>query len=308
MDRFEVSANEIRWIDIVASSADEVKSVGQEFGLHPQAVTDCFEHGHLPKYERFPEVDFLIVRSFFEETAGKWCSIESLSRKVAIFVGQKFVLTVRTKSHPLFDELRSRGDLIIKDGRGRFLAYLLTKISNTYRVPLESYADQLEEMEFSTLGEGRDIKSLKLKNVYRLKRTLTMMKRLLHMNHDPINEIGESFEGADAPYFRNAEEHSVSLLQRADDLVEGLSHLISINISLASHRTNEASQKTNDIMRILTVISVIFMPLNFIVGIYGMNFHSIPELSWRYGYFYALSLLATVGLSIAWYFKKRRWF
>ena len=235
------------------------------------------------------------------------CStLHELTRKVAIFYGNDFLITIHRTEQPFLTEIiKEYQDTHPPDGtderRKGFLPRLLIYIVNgaiaTYQKPLEDAETAIDMFEATVFGE-HEFTGL-LRRIYLVKRRVTLMRRMLSHTLDSVKKLVPGSEPT-APLYQDLRENAESMHFYADELLEDVNNLLSIQLALASHRTNE-------VVRVLTVFSVFFLPLTFIVGIYGMNFEYMPELRERWGYPAAMAGMGFVTLVIYLWFRRRGW-
>lgn len=292
-------APDLEWLDVTAPTPEELSGLAESYRLHPLALQDCLDPEHLPKFERHPEATFVIVRAYDEEGAPDGVTIQQITRKVALFAGPGFLLTIHRKAMPFFDAFKSAwaGRALGGDGFERVLVELIGAVVATYQEPLAQAEQVLDDFE-EALFDGKRA-AAGLEEIHLVKRRVTLIKRTLWQTQAVVQGLHPSSEGY-SPIYQDLRESIESLHAYADELQQNVSNLQAIQLSVASHRTNE-------VMRILTVFSAFFLPLTFIVGIYGMNFRRMPELEWSLGYPVTLALMAAVCLGIYLWFRHRGW-
>jgi magnesium transporter len=294
------------WVDLIAPTEEELARVAQQYGLHATAVQDCLDPEHLPKQEQFEDHTFVILRAWDETSGGPSTTVQELTRKVAIFTGPKFLLTIHRKDQPWLAALREKfrangtgvsGSATPEALPTRVLTSLLNAVIDTYTKPLEQIERRLDAFEglvFSGLEFAGELREIHL-----LKRQVTLIKRLLWRTVDVVQRMSPP-SGRAAPLYRDVQDNAESSHFYADELLDDVNTLLNIQLALASHRTGE-------VMRVLTVFSVFFLPLTFIVGVYGMNFAHMPELRSRWGYPSVLAAMGLVTLAIFLWFRRRGW-
>jgi magnesium transporter len=294
------------WVDVVNPSPGELAEVARQYNLHPTSVEDSLDPEHLPKYERIGTTTFIIVRAMDTAAPPDCSSVHEMTRKVAIFYGQEFLITIHRSEQPfltaIIDEYVSasppRGTPERRKGfMPRLLIDLINGAINTYEKPLAAAESSIDAFEATVFGE-HDFTSL-LRRIYLEKRRVTQMRRMLSHTRDAVQKLVPASEPT-APLYQDLRENAESMHFYADELVDDVNNLLSIQLSLASHRTNE-------VVRVLTVFSVFFLPLTFIVGVYGMNFQHMPELREHWGYPAVLAGMALVTLAIYVWFRRRGW-
>jgi magnesium transporter len=294
------------WVDVVHPTPQELAEMARRYNLHPTSVEDSLEPEHLPKYERIGTTTFIIVRAMDEHAALDCSSVHEMTRKVAIFYGPEFLITIhRTEQRfltQLMEEYRSaKPPEGSSEQRKGYLPRLLINLINgaigTYEKPLTAAESAIDAFEATVFGEHEFTELLR--RIYLEKRRVTQMRRMLSHTLDAVQKLVPASEPT-APHFQDLRENAQSMHFYADELVDDVNNLLSIQLALASHRTNE-------VVRILTVFSVFFLPLTFIVGVYGMNFEFMPELKERWGYPAALGGMGVLTLVIYLWFRGRGW-
>ena len=293
------------WLDLVNPTRVELAGVARQYGLHPMTVEDSLEPEHLPKYERIGNTTFIIVRAFDEASPRDCATLHEMTRKVAIFYGADFLITIHRTEQPFLTALMEKHRTAAPpDGTERrkgFLPRLVIDLMNgavaTYEKPLQDAETAIDSFEATVFGE-HELTGL-LRKIYLVKRRVTLMRRMLSHTLDAVKKLVPASEPT-APLYQDLRENVESTHFWAEELLEDVSNLLSMQLALASHRTNE-------VVRILTVFSVFFLPLTFIVGIYGMNFQFMPELRERWGYPAVMIAMGFVTLVIYLWFRKRGW-
>lgn len=283
------------WTDLVDPSLEELNELASKYKLHPALVKDCLQPDHLPKYERMENYSFIIFRIHTDNNVAEADTVQLLTHKIAIFYGEKFLLTIHRREHEFIKPLRDLACSGKCESSRELLNALISACLNTYDAPLAKLAksvDYFEEIVFL-----RPKKVPLLKGLYYLKRKIDLLKRMLILSFEIIDAI-DSTEGD--VNTRDIRDQYVKFQNMFDSLAENIHQLLAIYFSASS-------QKTNEIMRVLTILSVFFMPLTFIVGIYGMNFDVMPELHWKIGYPGVMGLMVVVTISIYFWFKRKGW-
>lgn len=293
------------WIDVVSPTSEELKEISKIYSLQSHQIEDCMEPEHLPKYEKIGKTSFIIVRYFDETCSLESTSIQSMTRKLAVFIGDRFLVSIHRQQPnflvPLLEEYKGKKDTVFLQ---QALFEVFASAVETYYKPLEAIELNIHAFEEAILKSQKSLTTWDV--VFRTKCRLNVIKRLLWHTSDAIQKFVPYTE-ANLPAKQDLCERIDKLRFFADSLIEDLDSLLNIQMSLESHRSTEASQRTNDIMRTLTIFSAFFLPLNFIVGIYGMNFEFMPELKWKYGYATILLLLLSIAFGIFVWFWKSGW-
>jgi magnesium transporter len=300
------------WLDIVNPSREELSGIAEKYGLHTISVKDCLQPEHLPKFEAFETHNFIILRAWDEAAPTGGATVQEVTRKLAVFQGDSFLITIHRTEQGWLSTLEERlaTNLVEKrrtknerDGASLYvLSQLLEGAVETYLKPLETVEARLDSFEQKVFVE-RTIGSRhfrgELREIRSAKRQVTLAKRLLWRMVDVAHRLTPN-AGKLVPVFRDVQENIESYHFYADELLDDANTLLNVQLSLASHRSGE-------VMRVLTLFSAFFLPLTFIVGIYGMNFEFMPELRARWGYPAVLIAMAIVSLSIYVWFRRRGW-
>jgi len=291
-----VGRRRVVWINVEGlGDADTVRTLGEIFKLHPLALEDVINTHQRPKVERYGEELFVVARELRLNDRLE-------SEQFSLFLGPGFVLSFDEKQGDVFDPVRER----IRRSSGRlrergadFLAYaLIDALIDSYFPMLESFGDRLEEIEdrLVTRPRRQDLSSL-----HDIKRDLLMFRRAVWPTREALAGLTREEHSVIAPdtriFLRDCYDHCVQIIDLIETYREVCSDLADLYLSSASHRLSE-------VMKVLTIISTIFIPLTFLAGVYGMNFDrgsgplSMPELGWRHGYmaFWLVSGVIALGL------------
>ena len=286
-----------RWIDIVNPSLAELQNVAAEFSLHPTSVQDFLDPDHLPKVEEFEHFLFIITRIYDQEQKHDADTIQEVSRKIAIFCGKDFIITIHRSEQPFLAILHEKNVLQNKCKNVMHLLYLImNKVIQSYEQTEDLLAAEIDFYESKIFLKSR-VPNL-LKNLYQIKRKSSVISRILFLSKSIVHRLQEG-ERRD-PLYRDVLDNFIQIETGYDQINEQINNLLSLYLSISAQRTNE-------VIRVLTIFSVFFMPLTFIVGIYGMNFKVMPEIDWQYGYAYAIVLMIAVTIAIYFWFKRKGW-
>ncbi|MHC4391865.1 MAG: magnesium/cobalt transporter CorA [Planctomycetota bacterium] len=291
----------VLWINVNGLADTElIAALGQRFRLHALALEDVLATHQRAKVERYGHHLYIVLRMVDLHPGTP--DTEQLS----LFLGPRFVLTFQERPGDCFEPIRKRirtaGSRLRLSGPG-FLAYaLLDAVVDAYFPRLESFSDTLEALEGLVLDQPSPTL---LATIHREKRRLQTFRRaawpLREVVSQLLREEEEELVGRGTQMFmRDCYDHVIQVIDLVDanrDIASGLTDLY---LSSLSNRMNE-------IMQVLTVIATIFIPLTFIAGIYGMNFDSMPELHWRFGYFACLAAMGTVGAFMFYFFYRQGW-
>ncbi len=299
------AAQPIIWVNVSGRGDVElIRSIGDIFGLHMLAMEDLMNLHHRPKVEEYDDHVFLVSQLF---SPGP----DFVTEQIALFLGKNFVLSFQETPGDCFDPLRER----IRQGKGRlrtakadYLFYtLLDAIVDQYFPVLERYGESLENIEEKvvTTPDSQQIATL-----HEMKRGLLTIRRAIWPHREMLNAIirDENPLVSDETriYFRDVYDHTINLMDIVETYRDIASGLVDVYIS-------SVSAKLNEIMKVLTIISTIFMPLSFIASVYGMNFDrsasawNMPELGWGFGYLLSLLLMTSIAIGLLLYFRLKGW-
>ena len=302
----------VTWINIDGlGDVDVLRRLGSRFNLHPLALEDVLSTGQRPKVEQYDDYLFIVVQMLYLNNAKQMCG-----EQVSMFLGKNFLITLQEEAdfdvfEPVRARIRAANGAIRKLGAD-YLAYaLLDSIVDHYYPVLESLGASIDAIEDQLVENPVQNP---VRDLHQHKRTLTQIRRFIWPVRDLINSLMHEETGLVAKgtkvYLRDCYDHTVQLMDLVESYRDVLSGLMELYLSSVGIRTNE-------IMKVLTVISSIFIPLTFIVGIYGMNFApeangrklpwNMPELYQPWGYVAVMLLMLGLAIFQIFYFKKRRW-
>ncbi|MBK6424473.1 MAG: hypothetical protein IPF77_20090 [Gemmatimonadetes bacterium] len=291
------------WLDLVEPTRQDLDGIALRYGLTPTAVQDCLDPEHLPKFERFDGTTFLILRAQDEKAEATADTVQGLTRKVAVFWGAGFLITIHRKDQPYLHAVmeqwwgRVREWADERELASQLLVDLTNGVVSSYENPLVEAETRVDGFEAKLMAE-HDVAAL-LRDMYHMKRRLALTKRLLWRTLSITTRLPGAGERANAG-IQDLRENAESMHFYAEELLEDVNNLLNMQLALAAHRTNE-------VMQVLTVFSAFFLPLTFIVGIYGMNFEHMPELPHKYGYVAVWGVMLLVSLGIWRWFHRRGW-
>ena len=303
MKRFDQELNDFKWTDCEAPSPADLLVLSQEFEIPLSVLNSSMDPENLPRCESLPETTLVIFRVYDSGAKLHHSSIQELTTKLIFFIQEKNILTLHRAPLRFLDEKKDKcafeKDLSAKN----FLKFLISQSILSFDIPLteiEHKTNQIEERVYA-LKRNRI-----LRDGYLIKRRASTFKKIFRFTTDVLNKMSSHQELIWSEF-----QDILDLINRysyyADDDFENITGLLNLHISLLSQKTNEASFKTNEIMRVLTVFSIFFLPLNFIAGVYGMNFEHMPELKTENGYFIVLSVMFLIALAIFIWVSRRGW-
>ena len=296
----------VLWVDVVGLGSEEtLRAVAQMFHIHPLAIEDVVHTHQRAKVDTYDENLYIVLRI-------PDSSDEQLCEQLSLFLGKNYVITFQERPGDCFDLIRS--GVRLKDSAARqslqpdYLAYRLIDASiDAYFPILENIGDHLDDLDDpGAVAET----NLAFSELHVVRRELLMLRRAVWPLRDAISELRSDVTpficDGTRVYLRDCYDHAVQLI----DLLESYRDIAG---DVRDYYLSTISNRMNEVMKTLTVIATIFLPLSFIAGVYGMNFNpqasrwNMPELNWLFGYPFALGLMAAVAGGMLWWFKRRGW-
>ncbi len=292
----------VTWINIDGlHSIETIEKIGKNFELHPLILEDILNTGQRPKCEDYEKCLFMVLKmlTFNNQTS----SIQS--EQVSLVLGQNFVISFQENVGDVFEQIRDR----IRNAKSKirkmladYLAYaLIDAIVDNYFLILEKMGEQIESMEEELIAEPSD-KTVRM--IHALKRELIFLRKSVW----PLRELINSLQNTESslitdstePYLRDVYDHTIQVIDTVESFRDMVSGMLDIYLSSISNRMNA-------VMKVLTIIATIFIPLTFIAGIYGMNFKYMPELDWKWAYPALWLIMTIVVVVMLVYFKRKKW-
>jgi len=298
---FLATGEGLLWVDMEDVTKEDVELLSNVFSFHPLAVEDCVSKNiHPPKIDDFDDYLFIIVHGINYHIESEVVETTEL----ALFLGKNYVVT----SHDVpMRSVSSMLERVRKDGRPMrrgvdFLAHdLIDALVDNLMPTIDEMNDKSAEIQDEALQEP---KRETLASTIQLKRSILALERVLSPQRGVIDGLSRGEYALISErariYYRNIYDHLLRIEMLTYNLRDMVESALSTYLSSVSNRMNE-------VMKVLTLIATIFIPLTFVAGIYGMNFANMPELEWRYGYFIILIVMAVIGISLVVYFRRRRW-
>jgi magnesium transporter len=297
----------VSWINVDGLGDPEFfQRLGRQFRIHPLALEDIFNIGQRPKVDEYDRQLFIVLDMAYEDKKG-----EVVFEQVCIVLAEKFVITIQEDSGDVFEPVRQR----LRDAAGNarymkadYLAYaLIDAVIDRYFPIIESLGESMDDLQETLLDQPT---RERLRELHEFKRLIARIRRAVWPQREVLGRLMRDETGLVAartkPFFRDCYDHTVIMVDILETFREAARNIMDTYLSSINIRTNE-------IMRVLTVISSIFIPLTFIAGVYGMNFDpklspfNMPELEWPFGYLFALCLMLAVASGMIIFFKRKNW-
>jgi len=297
-----VGRDSVSWINVDGlHDLSVIERCGECFSLHPLTLEDILNTEHRPKCEDYDSYLFMVLKMLsLDEETGR-IAVEQTS----LVLGANFVLSFQEQPGDVFDGVRQR----IRGAKGRirksgsdYLAYaLLDVLVDSYFVILERIGDRIEELEEELLTEP---KTDTLEKIHVFRRDMIVLRKSIW----PLREVISSLERHESKlidkstgiFLRDVYDHTIQVVDTVETYRDTIGGMFDLYLSGQSNRMNE-------VMKLLTIMATIFIPLTFIAGVYGMNFQYMPELSWRWGYPAALLAMLAIGVGLLVFFRKKKW-
>jgi magnesium transporter len=293
----------VTWINVDrVDRVHIIENLGECYGLHPLVMEDILNTDQRPKLEDYDAYHYIVLKMLHYNGSGSQIEVE----QVSLILGRNFVLSFQEgKEGDAFNTVREA----LRKGKGRirrsgadYLAYtLIDAIVDHYFVILERLGERIEVLEEELI---RAPTAKTLHEIHRLKREMIFLRKAVW----PLREVIAGLQRGESPliqeqtkvYLRDVYDHTIQIIDAVETFRDMVSGMLDIYLSSVSNRLNA-------VMKVLTIITTVFMPLTFIAGIYGMNFEHMPELKWPWGYPVVLSGMGLIAFLMLIYFKKKKW-
>jgi magnesium transporter len=288
------------WADFEAPTDSENQILSTVFNFHPLAIEDCIAESHLPKLDDYGDYLFLVVHGARRgDTPGTFSTVD-----VNFFVGKRFLVTYHHEHHRSIDQTKDRCERnIFPLSRGvDFLLYgAMDALVDQFFPILDDFdeaIDELEEEAFNNPSRST------LDRIFSLKRGVTALRRITGPQREIFNRLSRDpfavISRRSAPYFRDVYDHLFRISDSAETYKDLSAGLMEAYLMVVSNRLNE-------VIKVLTLLATIMLPLTVITGIYGMNFDHMPELHWGFGYYAVLGVMGLVVFGLLYYFRRQKW-
>jgi len=301
--RAPADASLIRWIRITGlHDVGLISAIGELIKVHPLVLEDVVNTGQRTKAEQYDDAIFVVFRQYHESEIGH----AIISEQVSFLLAGNTLVSFHESDHGAFDVIYER----IQDPNSRFrnygsdyLAYALIDIAVDQSMQIvEEHFDELEEIETRLFLKAD---SADYRRIHRIRRNLIHVKKSV----SPLRDVLNTLQRVDAPfisdhvrlYLRDVHDHVTRVTENTEDM-------LAMGASLLDTYMAQSSLRMNEIIKVLTIMSTVFIPLTFLVGVYGMNFENMPELAWRWGYAAVWGVMTVSVLGMLYAFKRMKWF
>jgi magnesium transporter len=292
----------VYWINVCGiHDAGIIEQIGNNFGLHSLVMEDILNTFQRPKHENLEDYIFTVLKMLYYDKS----KTEVQSEQVSFILGSNFVVTFQEREEDVFDPVRERirkaKGLIRKKGADYLFYALIDAIVDNYFLLMEGLGEEIEVLEDQLLEHPAPAI---LQIIHNLKREMIFLRKAVWPLREIINGLlkdeSKLIKKATEIYLRDIYDHIIQVIETTEtyrDMVAGLQDLY----------LSSVSNKMNEVMKVLTIIATLFIPLTFIAGIYGMNFEFMPELKWKFGYFFIWGVMVVAAAVMFIYFKRKKW-
>jgi magnesium transporter len=293
------NSSDVLWIDVVGlKDIKTIEEIGAAFGIHRLSLEDIINTHQRPKVETFDHYVFIVMKMLDHSDAG-------LTEQMSIIVGDDYLITFQEHAGDCFDPTRARlkraGGQLRSEGPDRLAHALIDAVIDNFFPLLENYGEEIENLEDLVVSAPEPSH---VERLHSIKRDLLEIRRAVWPTRELVNALIRDehhlFRDNTRIYLRDCYDHTIQLMDIVETYREIASGLLDVYLSSMSARMNE-------IMKVLTIIATIFIPLSFVAGVWGMNFENMPELKQPWGYPMALSSMALIAGGLLYYFKRKGW-
>ncbi len=292
----------VTWLNIYGlHETQNLEKIGEEYGIHPLVLEDILHTDQRPKVEFYKDYIFIVFKMLSYDEHKE----EIQAEQISLILGENYVITFQEREGDVLDPVRER----IKNPKSRFrkygtdyLAYaIMDVIIDHYFAVLEIMGEKIEYLEGKVIeSTGSSL----VQEIQFMKRELIFLRKSIWPLREVLSELSREEDSLMSdemrPYLRDVYDHTIQIVDTVETFRDMVSGILDIYLSSVSNRMNE-------IMKVLTIIATIFIPLTFIVGVYGMNFNFMPELSWKWGYPVVWLIITIIVLCMFAYFRKKKW-
>jgi magnesium transporter len=286
----EKAFDSFTWIDIEDANKKELEIIASKYNLSYFLMKDSLDIGHLPKYEQLHKHDFFIFRAYTSNINLNIDEIGEMSNKIAFFIFEDKLITIH-RAHFSFLNIHEEKHIKISELFLRIVGYMIESFKKP-TIELSNKITQIEKTIFL-----KDYRVVLIEELYFIKSQARILKKIISITESIILQTQDKYKVS--YIFQDIQDQLLNLLTINEESLENSTQLMNTYLSLSD-------QKNNEVVRLLTIFSVFFLPLNFIAGVYGMNFSFMPELTWKLGYVFAISLMAIVVIVIYLWFRRKR--
>lgn len=306
MNRTEIALNSFKWMDYTNPNKEVLGQLADALGLDRHVLFNCLDSDYLPHMESYGATHFLIIRLMEPESELSADSVQELTTKIAIFINPEQMVTIHRLPLREVSEVQNRVNNISNKeiAAQKIVSFFFEQASLGFNEPLTDLESKLQDLEENLFNKQKS--KTFLQDGFYLKRKASAFKKVLKLTLDLMNKlITESDYSPEQ--FQQSKDRLERALFYAEDVYDNIQSLLSLHMAIESQNTNEASFRTNEIMRVLTVLTIFFLPLNFLAGVFGMNFQYIPLLTNPVGFWISIVMMLLVSVFLSFYLYKQGW-
>lgn len=279
------------WLDLEKPKKKELLELTEPYHIQIKLLEDSLQYGHLPKIEQQDGTTFVIIRAYSCEPSVNHSEVSKLTNKIAFIVSKDRLITIHQKPFEFLEKLAEEEFVDPED----LMLKILQKMLLTYQEPLDWLSDKMDEYEKNIFLSRQG--KISVQALYYQKAKARISKKILQLTQNVLNQI----EVNEVNYsdLQDLKETCVNLMLHFDEVIEDATSILNTHLNLTT-------QKSNEVMKLLTIFSAFFLPLTFIVGVYGMNFVHMPELKWVNGYYATWALMVGISGMIYFWFKRKK--
>lgn len=286
--------NEFEWIDVLAPVSADIEFLSKEFNIQQSVLADSIEAGHLPKYESIDNWVFLMFRIYDKNCGQTSDTVSKLTEKISVFYKDNRIVTIHRDEIDFITKMIKRNSC---NSIADLMLYFIENSILSFEKKIGNVVTSIEVIENHLFG-NRNSKHI-LQDLYRIKKQVYVIDRILHLNIDLLQSIIDDTK-LNKSLLQDVKETNDKLQFRTTNIIDNINNIINIHLAIESN-------KANDIMKMLTVVTLFFLPASFLASIYGMNF-KIPEIGLQFGYGYFWGFLILMEVIIFFVAKKKKWF
>ncbi len=279
------------WLDLEKPKKKELLELTEPYHIQIKLLEDSLQHGHLPKIEKQDGTTFVIIRAYSSEPSQNHSEITKLTNKIAFVISQDRLITIHQKPFEFLNLLYQEQF----DDPEELMLRIFQQMLITYQAPLDWLSNKMDEYEKEIFLNRHG--KISIQALYFQKAKARISKKILQLTQTVLNQI--QVKEIHSSSLQDLKETCISLSLHFDEVIEDATSILHTHLNLTS-------QKSNEVMKLLTVFSAFFLPLTFIVGVYGMNFEYMPELKWANGYYITWGLMIGISVIIFFWFKRRK--
>ncbi len=278
------------WIDICNPDKKNLDEIAKKHNLDYFQIKNSIQTGYLPKFEKQETYNFLILRAYTAKLHEKVTNINDLSNKIAFFYSRDKIITIHRTGFSFLESVSQKYTTVEE-----LLLYFMHKMCETFVIPAKVLGDKNDKIEKTIFLN--DHSKISLKDLYFQKTETRITKKLLQITQNVLNQIEVSPKSKTS--LQNIKDKLLDLILMHDEVLENSNNLFNTYMSFNT-------QKSNDVMKLLTIFSAFFLPLTFLAGIYGMNFKNMPELEFKMGYYATLGVMVGISVCIYIWFRAKK--